>query len=212
MKNTSLEVAKLRAQIIDVKAQQEALRSLPRSHAETRKDLRQWCERVAEAPLRKLSHAVHMVGYGQGLSETAFSVRPMPGMPVDVSPVVIALLGPAVVAERLASLLDGTTDGPTAEQRAEREAALADKLFALELAEEQLIEQSEAENAPIVRRADADPRAVLWVDPSERGAAREEMEEPAVDEADPLFTSTPVEERRATPRTQPSRYLTTRRA
>ena len=69
-------------------------------------------------------------------------------------------MGPEALAEVLCRHITGP-DHPGAAVRAERLVQIARKMLDLEVAEEGLIEASEATGSPLARRADADPRAVL---------------------------------------------------
>ena len=144
----------------------DAIAALPaRNRAETRERLRLVLQAAAEHPAGVLrAHA---------LSAQAGYRADGPLLPVtgggDMAGALAALLGVDRVLELLAPTLATLEDGPDSAERA-RMLAEADRvLFDAELAEERTVMALEAQGLPVMRRGDADPRAVLAL----QGAPRE---------------------------------------
>lgn len=211
--NIAQQVAEVRNQIEATKQRLAELDVLPQSRSETLAAVRAWCDRTAADSARLLAARVRAVAHGQPL-DGALVVRSIaPGAPIDVAPLLAALLGPETLAQHLVRFLEGAPEGVTAEQRAASHAKVNAELFALELAEERLIENSEAEGAPIARRGDADPRAVLWVDADDADDAQADTlpGPPTIPtNAEARHKSTAASERRRGAQSAPSRYLTQR--
>lgn len=204
------QVAEVRNQIEATKQRRAELDAMPQSRSEQHAAVRAWCDRTAADPARLLAARVRSVAHGQPL-DGALVVRSIaPGAPIDVAPLLAALLGPETLAQHLVRFLEGAPEGVSAEQRAARHAEINAELFALELAEERLIENSEAEGAPIARRGDADPRAVLWVDADDEQADTLPGPPTVPTNAEARHKSTPASERRRGGQSAPSRYLTQR--
>lgn len=119
-----------------------------------------WCEQQAAEGNRQIAlHLTQLAAYGSMPAETLRS-HSSPGATV---PALVALLGAPVVASRMLAQSGGVEFGLPPAERAKLLAKLDATLLALEIEEERLIEASEAAGAPIARRGDADPRAVLCV-------------------------------------------------
>jgi hypothetical protein len=84
---------------------------------------------------------------------------------LDASALMAWALGPALVAavEREIDELSDDDKALTAEMRKQRATEISAEILAVEREEEALIEMAEAQQLPIIRRTDADPRAVLGV-------------------------------------------------
>lgn len=95
-----------------------------------------------------------------GHSFSPFRINASPGL-VDLGPVLVAAIGAEAMRARLMKNADAL---PIGMPKADREARIAEidaELLAIGREEEQLIMQSEDEDAPIARRWDADPAIVL---------------------------------------------------
>jgi hypothetical protein len=84
---------------------------------------------------------------------------------LDASALMAWALGPALVAavEREIDELSDDDKALTAEMRKQRAEEISAEILAVEREEEALVEMAEAQQLPITRRTDADPRAVLGV-------------------------------------------------
>jgi hypothetical protein len=84
---------------------------------------------------------------------------------LDASALMAWALGPALVAavDREIDELSDDDKALTAEMRKQRAAEISAEILAVEREEESLIEMADAQQLPIIRRTDADPRAVLGV-------------------------------------------------
>lgn len=85
------------------------------------------------------------------------------GRALDLGPLLVALLGERKAIDAYTKHLDALEHAPPATERQAIVAEIDAQLFELELREERLIEATERTPNPIRRRADADPRAVLWL-------------------------------------------------
>ena len=103
--------------------------------------------------------------------------RPMDGhphlaldrLPANMAPAFLAVVVPDLLRAALIERVDGfyaDREDPPENQRAKLIAQLEAEIADLEAAEEGLIRQAERSGLPILRRADADPRAVLAADTS----------------------------------------------
>lgn len=176
-----LTIAAARERIAALSAERIALLNSPRDHASTRNEIGAWCSAQATIGDARLAHRVAGVAFGNDLNEM-LSVpisNPVTGIAfgndhkgpltvqatatgmIDMAALLAAVLGPNALCAALCRHLDQTESGPTAAERAERLAEIDRELLEIETAEERLIEVSEAAGAPIARRADANPRAVL---------------------------------------------------
>jgi hypothetical protein len=150
-----------RAAVEAARTARDEIAELPeRSRAETRERLRLMLEAAAEDPARTLRAHVLVAQTGSRAE------GPMLGATItgDMTGALAALLGVDHMLEMLAPILARIPDGPPSAERARMLADADAALFAAELAEERIVVQLEAQGLPVVRRADADPRAVLWLD------------------------------------------------
>lgn len=163
-------IEQLRQRIAALTAERSALTSAPRSHAETRADVERWCAAQATIGDGRIGHHVKGVAHSGDLNDV-FKVSAITGAPrghagampapIDLAPMLASVLGPVALAEILGRHLPADDNGVTAADRRARIVEIEAELFEAECAEERLIEASEAAGAPIARRADMDPRAVL---------------------------------------------------
>jgi hypothetical protein len=182
----------LHESIARLKAELAALRDAPQSHAESRAILAGWCAEQYAKGERGTQYPVAGIACGGDLDGLLRLKQPF-----DMAPMFARLLGPRALADALWCDLADTPDGPTAAERAKGIAALEAEIFALELEDEALVLASEAAGAPMARRGDADPRAVIGID-----APGVEDDAPATP-SEPLMRSTPHET--PPPRTRPVR-------
>jgi len=161
-KTTTPTIATLRADIATLTAKRTTLIDGPRSRAESLAAIDAQCAEWAPAGQAKFGYHVGMAAVGSRIDDV-FRIRPEHG-PYDLGPVLAWVLGPDRLAAALAPSLERFDDGPTAADRATQLAEIDRQLLELERAEERLIVGLEQAGTPIVRRGDADPRAVLEVD------------------------------------------------
>jgi hypothetical protein len=136
----------------------DAIAALPaRSRAETRQRLRLMLQAAADDPARTLRAHAMSAQAGHRADGPLLGV----GMSGDITGALVALLGVDRVLELLAPTLATLEDGPDSAERARQLADADAALFAAELAEERLIMALEAQGLPVMRRGDADARAVL---------------------------------------------------
>ncbi|RVT49654.1 hypothetical protein [Rubrivivax albus] len=157
-----------RAAVEAARTARDEIAELPeRSRAETRERMRLMLQAAAEDPARTLRAHVLTAQAGHRAD------GPMLGATVagDMTGALAALLGVDHMLEMLAPILARIPDGPPSAERARLLADADAALFAAELAEEKIVVQLEAQGLPVVRRADADPRAVLWMDDDAEAAA-----------------------------------------
>ena len=124
-----------------------------------------WVKTAAAAGADTLRDALANVGATGSISGRALGLT-VPGhvlstLGLDLAPILIALVGPDRVVKVLTAHLDGIADGPDAAEREARIAELRGRLVRLETLEEACVLESERTDAPILRRADADPAVVL---------------------------------------------------
>jgi hypothetical protein len=157
-------IADIRAEIAATKLHRVTIADAPISKAERDAAVLAWCIDQSDAVHPQVHHFVAGVAYGGSLAGL-LQIRPTPSGTIDLAAYLAHLLTPEVLARSLCKHFADTPAGLSAAERADQLAAADEAIFDLELAEEKLIVASELAGAPIARRADADPRAVLWIDP-----------------------------------------------
>ncbi|QND58224.1 hypothetical protein [Mesorhizobium huakuii] len=162
-KSASVEVTEgldaLRAEISDLKAKRNQVESTPVPKQEALKRL--------DAFLAQLGERAERFFYAQVFTQRE-DYRPPAILPSNMGEVALGFAAP-LLRERVAALISesyGTGDGPSTEAHRQIVTKLDADIFELELAEEALVRNAEAAGIEILRRADADPRAVLASDDS----------------------------------------------
>jgi hypothetical protein len=192
-----ITVTQLRDEIAALKVRRTAVLDSPISKAERDAAVLAWCVDQSAAIHDNVHHFVAGVAYGGSLAGL-LQVRAAQTSVVDLAPFLAHVIGPDVLARSLCKHFADTPEGLSAAERAEQLAAADEAILDLELAEEKFIVASEIAGAPIARRADADPRAVLWIDPDD--------EPPAIDAAPPRPAPAEPEKPRRS-RVVPSSYM-----
>lgn len=154
--STMQKVSKLRDDVAATKAKRDAAASAPLSRAELTAALSRQLIAGAVAE-RALAHRVGAADYDDGL----LAARVTGDGRVDLLPPLVALFGAEAVQAMLARFVERAPDGPSAADRAARLSALDAELLELEAAEEKAIRALESQGVEVIRRGDADPRAVL---------------------------------------------------
>jgi len=152
------DLATLRESIAAMQAERDALASAGPSRAETVAAVDAWAAQAAAQAASKLNYAVKSSDI-----TAALEVRARPDGVVQLGPLLAALMGPEVLAAALRRFIDDIPQGlPLADRRA-RIAELDAQILEAEMSEERAVEALEALGETVLRRADADPRAILWV-------------------------------------------------
>ena len=175
------EVEAMRARLAELRADLHAVRSAPVTREMARAKVRAWVERLAEigaidvlpviergvdphVPLR--STATGSPGFPLHAADLVGPVpRRLGNASVDVLPVVAWLFHDRLV-DRLDAEIDALADDAgalTDDERDRREREILRQIDEVERREEALIEAAEEAGAPIARRDDAAPAAVLGV-------------------------------------------------
>lgn len=163
--NGTEELDALRQRVADLKAEAETLADAGRAHSETRAALRQRLEMLHAEGSRRLQHIVAATATDGKAPGGEFEVLTGHGA-ANLGPLLLAVFGVPDILKRLDRYVTALPDGPTTAARAERSGVLAAQLFEAELAEEREVSRLEALGVPVQRRGDADPGAVLWLDPA----------------------------------------------
>ena len=151
-KNPAEAIAKIRAQIADLKANRRALSNAPVSLAEAEASIDAY---VADAAERYHGVVDRLAQRGE-LHTLAVSDEP--------EAFAAFMHGDQIKARLMAAVKPRLTDGMDAGERARQIAEIDTKILAAERDEEQTIQQAESEGLEITRRADADPRIVLGLE------------------------------------------------
>lgn len=150
-----------RQRIEALNAERAALRTAPRARVESEADLLARCKDWEARGAAGIGYGVSVLAFGHKVDDL-FRVRVENGM-VDMGPVLAHLFGAEGLAAILSPSLDRRGDGPTAAERATQIAEIERQLLAAEIEEERSVMAAEDAGVSVTRRADADPRAVLWV-------------------------------------------------
>jgi len=184
-------VTTIRAAIAALRADAASIENAEPNRAERVAGIEAHCRAAAAAGDQRIAHHIATDNPGE-----VFVLRCMPDGTVNAAGLFAALTGPDKLAAELCRHIPEGPGGLPAAERAERLAAIAAELFGAEVAEERLIEASEAAGVPIARRPDADPRAVLG------------MHEPRDDAAvQPVFETAPRQQTTAAGRVTHSTYM-----
>lgn len=157
------QVQALRVRIAALKDEQSSLTAQLRSPGEVAAHVKNcvatW-ERNAQATMRRTLVAL---AYGRANLMHADVIEGHSSAPseVDLGPLMVAMIGADKVASVLLADLAAVPEGLPSAERDARLKAIAAELFELEVEEERLICETEAEGAPIQRRGDARPEIVL---------------------------------------------------
>lgn len=158
-----MNITQVRQRIAVCKVERVAVCAGPRSHAESRAIITEWCEAQALQGEVPIAHLVAGVAFGGGL-DGLLKIRSRPGGEIDLGPVLAQMLGAEEMSARLCRHLDLSEDGLSAADCRLRLAELDAEIWALEVRDEAMVLDSEAAGAPIARRGDADPRAVVGIE------------------------------------------------
>ena len=190
-------VTELRSKIAALKLQRTAIIDAPISRADREAKVLAWAEGQSAEVHDIVHHHVASVAYGGSLTGV-LKVRPAASTSIDLAPYLAHLLTPSVLAAALCKHFADVPEGLTDGERADQLAAIDADLFAAELAEERTIEASIAAGAVIARRADADPKAVLWLD---------DGTEPSAVDPSPPRRAPPASEKQSRVRSAASPYM-----
>ena len=172
----STTINELRASIAALKLQRADIDNAPISKAEREAAMLAWCNDQSAAVHDQVHHLVAGAAYGGSLAGL-LQVRPTPSGTVDLAAYFAHLLGADVLARALCKHFADVPKGLSAAERTDALELIDAELFDLELQDEQAVVASELAGAPVARRSDADPRAVLWLD--DDAAPRPAPEAPA---------------------------------
>lgn len=151
------KIEKTRARVAALKRQIAEIASVERSPAEVRDLLAAHLTEVEAEGRRALARRV------AGLSDGDTPLGTLAPLGNDLSPVLLALMGADAVMSALDRHVAALPAAPDRAQRLAKLEALRADLFAAEVEEEALIVAAEHRNEPVLRRADADPAAVLYL-------------------------------------------------
>lgn len=155
--STMQKVMKLREDIAASKVKRDAAAIAPLSRAELTAAMSRQLEIAGAVAERAMAHRVGAADYDDGL----LAARVTGDGRVDLLPPMVALFGAEAVQAMLARFVERAPDGPSVADRAARLSALEAELTELEVAEEKAIRALESQGVEVIRRGDADPRAVL---------------------------------------------------
>jgi hypothetical protein len=159
------ELVDMRAQIAAIKREQADLKSAPAASAEVRAAIRDYVERMAA----RHTPRIRLAGGGMYVDWNAVDVLGVPDAPFGV----MCWAAPEAMMKRLEAEAGEYTNGRlglAADERARREAQLAERLSELEMREEAMVSELLSAGVDVVRRHDASPAAILGV-VVKRGAA-----------------------------------------
>ncbi len=165
-------VEKVRVQILDLKAERERFEDAPRAKSEALARMRKWVDEVM-APSGEVSIEAFITTFEPKTVIERVSTGMSNGGPsqivgrAGVDSALCWLFG-NMVKERLAAAISDyyaarATEGVTTKERDAKLEELNKRLLDLEIEEERLICQGEEAGIFILRRADADPRALAAV-------------------------------------------------
>jgi hypothetical protein len=196
MNPISKEVNVIRARIEALQGERRRAWSQPRSRKEVGPWTRNYIARLHAEAEQQARRALRQLAAGHR------EVDPLDGDvvagEVALARALVGLLGVEKVEGVLLRHLDEEVPvGLDQEERNQRLFEIDEELTALEVREEELIEQSEAEGAPVARRSDAKPEIVL--------GARDPLPDPAP--RSPFYTAHDAEPGRGAPRAVLSTYV-----
>lgn len=164
-KSLPRRITELREQIKHLRTERNQLPGALLPKADAIRAAHQWVDELAaqfNAPYRATEFA--QIGGTRKLLTISAIGKGELTKDVELAPMLAWLMGDELKA-KLASALDGLEeDGIPAADRPELMARLDADIRALEIAEEQLIRESESAGEPIQRRTDAEPELVLAPD------------------------------------------------
>ena len=154
----------LRAKIAELQAKLEALPSLPLPAEDALARLDAWI--ASEADRFNLAGAARTFATPGALLGRVLEIQGLGAaqgaVQTNAAPMLCALFGTEIRARLAAAIQAQTTNpGPSLAKRPAHEAALRGELETLELQEEQIIRDSEADGERLARRPDATPSIVL---------------------------------------------------
>jgi hypothetical protein len=169
----TLAVERMRRRIRELRSDIDRVRAAPYHSTDAKQRARAWVEQLAERGAPNVFELIdrqrgeiiwpevttQTMGISRGTGDQVL-------IPVAVKDTlaVMAWLNPDAMIARLCSSIDADSDDANALTQAERETKVAElrsDILATEREEEALIERLEAAGASLLRRGDADPRAVL---------------------------------------------------
>lgn len=168
MTYTNQSLGDLRAKIAALQAEHAALTSPHRGRKAVLAMVSRYLEQTEAAGRTALVTALQRADVGQALApftvKGSAAVSAAPGaapFALDMSGLVVALLGAERIKALLTELCDEIPEAPDAKQRDVRLRKVEADLYALELEEEALVCRLEDEGVNVTRRPDARPEIVL---------------------------------------------------
>lgn len=162
------ELNQLRTRIATLQAERDAINGLRRSREQVNGALDAWLSTAEVQGKAALQLAVDRAQAGQSFApchvQGNAAVFELPGaapFSLDLGPLLIALMGKAVIQKRLAILIDALPDGMAPQEKAKRLAEIERELDEIEADEEALIVEIEQAGESVLRRADARPEIIL---------------------------------------------------
>lgn len=157
-KKPTNDLAGMRAALATLQTERRALQGSTRDQGEARAEIAAYVAQAAEPIATRLRYAT-----ATSIGTDLLIMRPRADGAVDLGPVLVAVLGPDVLAAALSRYVDELPPASAHAERATRLAEIAAELDRLEEAEEIEVCRLEQQGMQVDRRADADPRVVLAI-------------------------------------------------
>jgi hypothetical protein len=156
-------VDQLRAHIVELQAALQRVRTAPFPAAHAKEIIRQHVDHLASRAVPDVLRVLEL-GRPPGFAQTQLRPHAASAFPAPDGVGLIAWLFRDQLVQKLNTEIDSIADDEDAlspEQRTSQERRISDEILEIERAEEMTIEALEADNIEILRRDNADPRAIL---------------------------------------------------